>query len=156
MNELAEYRMKLIDRLAAGAQEFRSACLAARDARAPLEAGEWSIHQIAAHTRDVARLVYGWRARRTAVENNPEFENFDGEAYMAAHYSADEPLEQILNELVDEVESLAGMLRELTPEAWARQSSHIMLGRGITLQTWVEKGLSHIEEHLRTLKGLNS
>jgi hypothetical protein len=30
-----------------------------------------------------------------------------------------------------------------------------MLGRGLTLQSWVEKDLAHIREHLETLKKHN-
>lgn len=152
MRELKEYRTNLINRLVGAGHEFRGACLAAQDAYAPLEPGGWNIHQIAAHTRDVDKLVYGWRARKTVEESNPEFQNFDGEAYMAKHYTREEPLKNILDEFVAQVESLAETLRELPPEAWARESSHIMLGRGITLQTWVEKDLAHIEEHLKTVR----
>ena len=82
MKELIEYRTKLIARLVAAAHEFRTECLAIQDASLPLEADGWTIHQIAAHTRDVDKLVYGLRAHRTAAEHNPEFQNFDGEQYM--------------------------------------------------------------------------
>ena len=92
MKELIEYRTKLIARLVEAAREFRLACLAVQDVTIPLDAGGWTVHQIAAHTRDVDKLVYGARARRTAAEHNPEFQNFDGEAYMARHYASSEPL----------------------------------------------------------------
>ncbi|HJS20942.1 MAG TPA: DinB family protein [Anaerolineales bacterium] len=152
MKELREYRTSLINRLVNSARQFRSECLAAKDAFAPLGADGWNIHQVAVHTRDVHLLVYGSRVRRTAIETDPEFQNFDGEAYMAEHYSAGEPLEEILDGLVHHVESLADMLRELPSEAWARTSRHVMLGRGLTLQSWVEKDLAHIEEHLGTIR----
>lgn len=152
MRELIEYRTNLIERLVSAAHEFRAECLSVRDAYLPLEPGGWNIHQVAAHTRDVDKLVYGRRVRRTAAEDNPDFPNFDGEAYMAQHYSGTEPLAEILDELVAQVESLAEMLRELPAKAWARLSSHVMLGRGLTLQSWVEKDLAHIEEHLKTIK----
>jgi hypothetical protein len=152
MMELTEYRTNLINRLVAAVHEFRAVCLAAPDAFMPLEAGGWTIHQIAAHTRDVDKLVYGLRARRTAMEHNPEFQNFDGEGYMAEHYSKSEPLDEILDGLVEQVESLAKELHALPHEAWARESSHVMLGRGLTLQTWVEKDLAHIEDHLEMIR----
>ncbi len=152
MKELIEYRAKLIDRLVGAAHEFRAECLSVQDITMPLEAGGWTVHQIAAHTRDVDKVVYGVRARRTAAEHNPEFQNFDGEEYMAEHYSKSEPLVEILDGLVEQVESLAEELRALPAEAWARLSSHVMLGRGLTFQTWVEKDLAHIEEHLETVK----
>jgi hypothetical protein len=151
MRELTEYRRNLINRLVAAAREFQAECLAVKDAFTPLVPGGWNTHQVAAHTRDVDKLVYGARVRRTAAEDNPEFESFDGETHMAQHYSTAEPLEEILNELVNQVESLVGMLRDLPPQIWARGSSHVMLGRSLTLQSWVEKDLAHIEEHLKTV-----
>lgn len=152
MKGLLEYRVKLMDRLQAAASEFRTACLAARDLYAELEPGGWSVHQVAAHTRDVDKLVYGARARRTLAEDNPVFPNFDGDAYMAAHYDRAEPLPQLLDGFLDSVQSLGKQLREMPPDGWSRLSSHETLGGGITLQTWVERDLAHIEEHLETVK----
>ena len=152
MKELLEYRRSLLERLVGTTHEFRTACLNVSDAFAPVNANRWNIHQIAAHTRDVDRQAYGLRARRTAAEDNPNFKSFDGEAHMADHYSASEPLGEILDGLVENVESLAEMLRELPSEAWARPSGHSTLGQGLTLQTWVERDLAHIEEHLETVR----
>src|SRR5689334_4808150 len=153
MKELLEYRANLINRLVYVSHELRDACLAAKDAFATLDGG-WNIHQIAVHTRDVDKLVYGSRARRTAMEEDPEFQNFDGEKYMAEHYSASEPLNEIVDELVVSVEVFAQFLRDLPPQAWSRESRHVTLGRGFTLQKWVERDLAHMEEHLKTIKNL--
>ena len=152
MKELSDYRRNLIEKLVNVARDFRMACLAVTDAYAPLEAGEWNVHQVAVHTRDIDKLVYGLRARRTAEEENPEFRSFDGDEYMAEHYNANEPLDGILNGLVENVESLTNMLRALPDAAWARESRHATLGSGFTLQTWVERGLAHIEEHAEMVK----
>ena len=152
MKELAEYRANLIDQLASAANDFRAACLAVKDPYTPLEAGGWNLHQVAVHTRDVDKLVYGLRARRTALEDNPEFQNFDGEAYMAKHYDASEPLDEMLNGFVKSVEALAEYLRSLPREAWSRESRHATLGSGFTLQTWAERDLAHIREHLESVQ----
>lgn len=152
VKELLEYRTSLIDRLVGAVHKFRTACLTANDVYAPFDADGWNIHQIAVHTRDVDKQAYGLRARRTAAEDNPEFKSFDGNAYMAEHYSASEPLNEILDELVKNVESLAEMLRGIPSETWARPSRHSTLGQGLTLQSWVERGLAHIEEHLETIR----
>ena len=152
MKELIEYRKHMIDRLVSATKEFRDACLAVKDAHAPLDEDGWNVHQIAAHTRDVNDLVYGLRAKRTAQEDNPEFKNFDGDAYMAEHYDASLPLNEILDEFVENVKALYDFLKTLPAEAWSRESRHLTFGGGFTLQTWVERDIAHIEEHLESVK----
>jgi hypothetical protein len=155
MKELAEYPVNLMKKLEEVAQAFREECLKASDPYAPLDAAGWNIHQIAVHTRDVDELVYGLRARRTAVEENPEFPNFDGEAYMSANYNPAEPLHDVVNSLVENVQALVDLLRGLPKDGWSRVSRHTMLGTDLTLQTWVEKDLAHMEEHLETIREQN-
>ena len=155
MKELAEYRMKLMKRLEDAANEFRNECLKAEDPNTPLEADGWTLHQLAVHTRDVDELVYGLRARRTAVEENPEFPNFDGEAYISANYNASEPLDEVVNSLAENVRALVEWLRALPIGAWSRVSRHTTLGSELTLQIWVEKDVAHIEEHLEAVRKLN-
>lgn len=152
MKELTEYRTHLIDRLVSATKEFRDVCLTVKDAHAPLDEDGWNVHQIAAHTRDVNDLVYGLRAKQTVQEDNPEFKNFDGDAYMAEHYDANMPLNEMLDEFVKNVEALYDFLKPLPAEAWSRESRHLTFGGGFTLQTWVERDLAHIEEHLESIK----
>ena len=83
MKELFEYRVKMIERLSEAAQEFRTACMAIKDPFEKVE-GEWTLHQIASHTRDVDKLIYGVRIRQTLNEDNPEFKSFDADDWMAA------------------------------------------------------------------------
>jgi hypothetical protein len=155
MKELVEYRMNLMEKLEVAAKAFRDECLAVPNPYEPLAEGGWNVHQIAVHTRDVDKLVYGLRVRRTALEDNPEFPNFDGDAYMADHYDPNESLSELLDGFVQSVEALIELLRALPPEAWSRVSRHTTLGRELTLQTWVEKNLGHIEEHLEAVKKHN-
>lgn len=152
MKEVSGYRTQLISKLIASARKFREACLAVQDPFAPVEADGWNVHQVATHVRDVDQLVYGLRAKRTATEDNPEFPNFDGDAYAREHYSPDESLEEMLAGFLQSVESLADMLRNLPTEAWSRVSRHEKLGENLTLQLWVERSLAHIEEHLETVR----
>ncbi|GER78472.1 MAG: DinB family protein [Anaerolineales bacterium] len=153
MEQLLEYRQKLLDRYEAAAREFREAVEAAPQPDIPREAGGWNVRQIAAHTRDVEKFVYGARVRRTLEEDDPLFENFDGETYMTEHYRADEPLASILDELAASVRDNAARLRTLPPEAWTRPGRHATYGGGFTIQAWVERALAHIEEHLKTVQG---
>ena len=152
MKELNEYRAHLMEKLIADAKKFREACRSVENPFAPLGGEGWNVHQIATHTRDVHMLVYRFRAQRTAQDQNPVFQNFDSDAYMAEHYDANEPLNAILDGFVASVQSLVMFLERLSEDAWSRESRHATLGSGFTLQTWVERDLAHIEEHLGTVK----
>lgn len=151
MKELVEYRVKMIARLAQAAQEFCLACQAFSDPFAKVD-GEWTAHQIASHTRDVDKMIYGARIRQTLNEEKPEFKSFDADAWMADHYHKAEPLDNILSDLSANVEDLCSILKAMPREAWSRESRHETLGGGLTLQLWVERSLAHIEEHLLALK----
>jgi hypothetical protein len=152
MKELNEYRAHLMDKLVSVTKEYCEVCLAIEDPFARLGENEWNAHQIATHTRDVHTLVYRFRVERTAKENDPEFKNFDGDAYMVENYDANEPLSEILGEFMASVQSLVLILSRLPVEAWSRESHHATFGGGFTLQTWVERDLAHIETHLAAIQ----
>jgi hypothetical protein len=150
MKELLEYRVFLVDRLKEAAAEFCEA--GGRLDPSVKITDEWTLHQVAAHMRDVNKLVYDMRARKTIGEDNPLFENFDPEAWMAAHYDPKEPIKTILEQFQSNVNDLCGVLSALPVEAWSRESRHDTIGDGLPLQLWVERGLAHIEEHLLEIK----
>lgn len=151
MKELFEYREKMIARLGQAAQEFCDACKAVGDPFTKVE-GEWTLHQIASHTRDVEKLVYGERIHQTLNVDNPVFKSFDADTWMETHYNKDEPLADILSEFASNVERLCKTLKELPRPAWSRESRHDTMGGELTMQLWVERSLAHIEEHLQTIK----
>jgi len=153
MEQLQEYRQQLVARLEQATHEFSKAVEAVADPRSALEAGGWNTHQICVHTRDTHILVYGPRIRRTIEEDNPLFKNFDGEKWMEENYSADEPFASILDGLADSVQASVTSLKGLNAEGWARESRHETLGAGFAVQTWAERALAHIEEHLISVRG---
>lgn len=144
-----DHRQHLIDQIGASAEAFCAACRAVSDPFEPVEPGGWNTHQLAAHVRDVDAQVYGMRIRRSAAEENPLFPNFDGDAWIAGHYHPDEALDSILDELSASITGLTGLLRSLPDPAWSRPSRHETNGDFI-LQTWVERSLAHLQEHLDT------
>jgi len=151
MKELIEYREKLIARIEEAAQEFRAACEAFSDPFTKVD-GDWTAHQIASHTRDVDKMVYGERIRRTLSEASPTFKSFDADEWMAANYNKDEPLSKVVNDFLENVQDLCKTLQAAPREAWSRESRHETMGGELTMQLWVERNLAHIEEHLLTLK----
>lgn len=151
MKELMEYREKLIARLGQAAREFCEACESFDDPFMKVE-GEWTVHQIAAHARDVDRHVYGLRIRRTLNEENPTFTSFNADGWMASEYRRGEPLKTILGEFSASLDEMCNLLKALPQAGWSLMSRHESLGNELTLQLWAERGLAHIEEHLKTLK----
>ena len=171
MEALLEYRQRFLEKLSAAPDELRAALAGIRDPHAPLEEGGWNSHQIVVHTctcasagmRDVNAQVYPPRLYRILNEENPTFENFDGDAWMAAHYGSllgyhygsavgyhydpNEPLETILAEFTRQCAEVADRLHSLPAEAWNRPGTHPSYGTH-PLQWWAERMLAHIEEHL--------
>ncbi len=155
MKELLEYREKFLARLREITVEFCDACRAFKDPFALVE-GEWTLHQIAFHVRGIEREVYGMRVRRTLKEDNPEFKNFDPEKWMADSYTPEEPLEKILAEFSASMNDVCDQLAAMPQTGWSRLSRHEALGKELTLQLWAERGLAHLEDHLKTLKKAQS
>ena len=153
MKELLEYREKLIKRFAKPQGNFALACKSVSDPFVKVE-GEWTLHQIASHTRDVQKLIYGVRVEKTLKEDDPWLESFDADEWMTTNYNPTEPLAGILHELTNNVNELCVLLSGIPSEAWSRQSRHPELGGGLTLQLWVERSLAHIVEHLKTIRQL--
>lgn len=151
MKELFEYREKLLARLREATREICGAFKSFADPFAVVD-GEWTLHQVAFHLRGIDREVYGMRIRRTLSEDNPEFKNFDPEGWMAANYNRDEPMENILNEFSASMNEVCDLLSAMPQSGWSRLSRHEALGKELTLQLWTERGLAHIEEHLKALK----
>lgn len=151
MKELLEYREKLIIRLEEAAREFCKVCESFDDPFTKVD-GDWTVHQIAGHTRDVDLHVYGMRIRRTLNEEYPRFASFDADQWMASEYKRDEPLKTILDGFLASMVEVCELLNRLPQEGWSRLSRHESLGNELTLQLWAERSLAHIEEHLKTLK----
>lgn len=146
MKELIEYRRKLVERLAEAAHEFHDAFMKG-DPSMKLE-GEWTVHQVSSHVRDIDRDVYHARIHRILQEDNPLFHGIDPDENMKQNYRHDEPMQKILTDFKTHVDEFCRVLNAVPMEAWSRVSQHETLGDGLTLQWWVERSLAHIEEHL--------
>lgn len=151
MKELFEYREALVNRLREATREFCDSCKQVNDPFAFMD-GDWNLHQVASHVRDIDRLVYGARIRETLENEKPAFKSFDPDAWMEKRYKKEERFEAMLDDLLKNIEAVCDMLGNLPPEAWSRESRHETLGEHLTLQLWVERSLAHIEEHLQVLK----
>lgn len=151
MEELLEYRQRLIKKIATAPLRIETALIQIKDASRPLENGGWNLHQVVAHMRDVNQHVYLPRLHRIMDEENPLFENFDGEAWMAKNYQPQESIQKVATEFKEQCQSSADWLNGLPLEAWNRAGQHPYFGKH-SLQWWVERTLAHINEHLAQLE----
>jgi hypothetical protein len=121
------------------------------DAFMPMKPGEWNLHQIVFHMRDVNAEVYLPRLKRIVEEWNPTFENFDGKQWMATHYDAGENLDDMVDELATQCVETADWLESLPETDWERLGTHPSLGTH-ALEWWADRTLKHIEEHLAQVR----
>jgi len=151
MEELLEYRQRMIKKIAMASEKIEAAISRIKDPMVPLENDGWNLHQVVVHMRDVNQQVYLPRLHRIIEEDNPMFENFDGEAWMAEHYLPQEPIRKLVAEFSEQCLSTADWLKSLPLEAWNRPGQHPSFGKH-SLQWWVERTLAHIDEHLVQLE----
>ncbi|MFN2215798.1 MAG: DinB family protein [Anaerolineales bacterium] len=151
MEELLEYRLRMINRFAEAPGLIDQALAKLPDHKKPLEEGGWNVHQILVHMRDVNKQVYLPRLQRIMNEEDPKFQNFDGDVWMEVHYDPQEPFDSILNELKDQCLSTNEWLKQLNSPSWNRNGTHPTIGTH-TLQWWVERVLAHLDEHIVQLE----
>lgn len=149
---LDEYRERLMDRYRKQPEELRDTMdrYVGESLLKPLEPGGWSAHQILVHVRDTEARAFVPRVIAMLEQDDPEFADFDGEAWMAAHYSPAEPIPAILEEIRRARALALKKMENLSPDGWNRTGRHPARGRK-TLQWWVEYSVAHTGEHLEQL-----
>jgi hypothetical protein len=154
MEELLEYRSRLIRRFAGQGEDLRLAIerFSQKALHRQLEPGGWTPHQVLAHVRDVEIQAFRPRMLRILEQDHPTLEYFDEQAWMSQHYDAGEPTADLLAAFNKARESNPVLVKELLPQAWNRMAFHPNWGHR-TLQWWVEYAVAHTEEHLDQLGG---
>lgn len=108
------------------------------------EPSEWSVQECLTHLRNVERHVFLLRMRRMIEEENPKLEFFDEQAHQKEHWRADEPVQKIL---ADFVEDRAAEIALLERADWSRIGQHPVRGP-ITLAWLADYTVGHTWEHL--------
>jgi len=149
MEELYDYRERLLDRYGAIPGEFESrlASLATAAGYASQEPGGLKLRQVMAHVRDVEAQSFSPRLERILSEETPMLSDLDQSGWKETHYQAGESLEDILAEFRELRFRELGRLRNMSQMDWNRPGRHPVWGLR-TLQWWVERSLAHNEEHL--------
>ncbi len=156
LEQLLDYRRRLIERLAQQPAEFEAALAA-------LGAAHWhqgrdpqgrSPHRIVTHVRDLERLAFLPRLRRIVAEDHPVLDAYASHHWSESQYRADVPMPQLLADWAQARAELVSLLRPLPAAAWSRTGFHPPSGSR-TLQWWAERALSHARDHLGEIRALS-
>lgn len=118
--------------------------------RIPKE-GEWSLHGALAHLRDTDVHVFLYRTARILKEKDaPVVASFNQEEWSKQHYSADEPIENIIKEFVTARRKLVKLLRGTGDAEWKKYAVHPEYGN-LSLEFIALHTYNHTLEHLQQL-----
>jgi hypothetical protein len=156
MEELEEYRLKLIDFLERQPAEYRAAihAIPERHWHTPDVGSEGeSIHLLVAHVRDYETQVFLPRLRRMLAEDAPTLEPFASHKWSAEHYQPGEGMNILLHELTHARAEAVHLLRHLQPEDWSRTGFHPPSGQR-SVMWWAERAHNHARDHLREIEAV--
>ncbi len=148
MEQLYDYRARLLVRLEAIADEIASAIAAIPQSRwhEPMTPEGRSPHTILSSLRGLERYVYSLRLRRILAEDSPRLAAFTPDPPDPALTMAD-----LLAEYKTLRQAELELLRHLPSAGWARAGRHPLFGVR-TVLWWAERTLEHSKRHLRELR----
>lgn len=152
MEELIAYRTELLTQLQAVVEKISKAVTYQPNNawHTSSTSGGHTRHYIVFHLRALDAQFFIPQLVRILDEDTPDISIFDDEAWMAAHYSAEEPVSSILEEIAKLRQQELRWLRNLSGEGWSRTARHPWWGLH-ALQWWVELQLDCSFQHLRSL-----
>lgn len=140
-----------IEAYAAGAGALRDAIrgLTPEDMTAHPGPGAWSIHELVVHLMD-SDLICAHRMRRIIAEDKPLLLAYDENRFVErlAYHETDIRAAAEVFRLTREI--MAGTLRRLPADAFARQGVHDQRGL-VSLSEMVELYVWHLDHHLKFL-----
>ena len=152
-DQLLEYRAALVERFARQPAELA-------ELTQSLPAAEWharrvaegdTLHQVAAHLRDIEILAFLPRFRRILTEDQPVLEPFPSEHWTADKYQPDEPLAKVIDEFVRARAEAVALMLPLASEDWGRTGFHPPSGWR-TVQWWAERIYRHARGHIAEIR----
>jgi len=153
MEELNEYRKRLVKRYADIAKDFEALItqIPIDDDSKPYDQGGFSLHRVIAHLRDVEKQVFLPYFERIWNEDFPSLTNYAVSIRESERHNAAEPFETIMEEYEQLRARELNLLGKMPTHAWNRTGRHPRLGVR-TLQWFVERSLAHAEYHLHQLQ----
>lgn len=152
MEELLEYRRRLLEHFSAVAGEFERRLLGMSydELHAPLDDSGNSRHGLMAHLRATEERLFLVSLRRILAETQPILDEFDRKAWMQVHYDPREPIGALLTDFTDIRQQELDHIRNMPADGWVRIGRHPVWGDR-SLQWWVEMSQAHALSHLHQL-----
>ena len=94
----------------------------------PEATGKWSVHDVVTHLAD-CEVVYRFRMRVIAAEDDPKLQAFDENAFVARLHYGETPLEESLSILLTLRNANVRWLKTLKPDDFNRTAQHPERGR---------------------------
>jgi len=112
VKQLLEYRADLLARLARQPAELAEAVNAVPEAEWTVRrvSGDYTLHQLLAHVRDLEALAFFPRLRRILTEDSPRLEAFPSHHWSLESYQPDEPMTKILADFARAREAALALL----------------------------------------------
>lgn len=154
MEELLEYRHRLLEHFSAVAGEFehRLAGMTHDELHTPLDDLSNSRHGLFAHLRVTEELLFLVSLRRILTETRPLLDEFDRKTWMQVHYDPREPIGDLLTGFTNIRQQELDHISNMPADGWVRIGRHPVWGDR-TLQWWVEMSQAHAISHLRQMDG---
>jgi uncharacterized damage-inducible protein DinB len=155
LDELDEYRQKLLDRYAQVVDDFADFLDHFPEERLDQPQGSdgWSVHSILAHVRDMEASAFLPRLELLLEQEQPYLERYDERQWLQENNPPKESVQEILESYRCLRERELSWLKDMEPEGWSRTGRHPTWGLR-TLQWWVERSLVHALGHLEALQEL--
>jgi hypothetical protein len=153
MDQLCDYRARLLDRLESIPDEIAQAARAipSEKIHRPTQSGKMSPHQIVARLRNMEKHAYSARLQKLITEELPAMKTFPIDQWEAEHYDPSESVESILDDYATIRQTELHLLRALSPQDWNRSGRHNTFGLR-TVQWWAERSLEYATIQLRELR----
>ena len=147
-------RQKLIAHYKVGYDEVRKSLegFPEQQLRAHPIPGKWSAAEIVHHLAD-SETISGTRLRRLLVEENPEIQGYDQEAFAARlNYNARD-IAPALDALRSARATTAQLFNSMSETDWQRQGTHSESG-SYTPEDWLKIYAAHAHNHAAQIRRL--
>lgn len=155
MSETSVYREGLVSRLRTATEdlEWLVRGLSAQKAAYKPSLEEWSIHEQVAHLRDMEQEVYLPLLRWATVPDMLDPADYNRRDWHGRRYDPDEPLRDIVEDLLRIRDEEIAIFRGMTDVIWTRYRTDTRWGP-VTCQWIAELMYRHVLDHMQGIMAL--